>query len=116
MGKVFLFIFFPKFVASFTLFQPINMQTKTLYLLILLILFLCCPTLLMADEWDENLYKQIEASISLPTIGQSEVTVSRFGASETASNVPYSAPSTTAPNEEVARWWCLQGRGYEQEL
>lgn len=85
MGKVFLFIFFPKFVASFTLFQSINMQTRTLYLLILLILFLCCPTLLMADEWDENLYKQIEASISLPTIGQSEVTVSRYGASETAS-------------------------------
>ena len=85
MGKVFLFIFFPKFVASFTLFQPINMQTRTLYLLILLILFLCCPTLLMADEWDENLYRQIEASISLPTIGQSEETVSRYGASETAS-------------------------------
>ena len=85
MGKVFLFIFFPKFVASFTLFQPINMQTRTFYLPILLILFLCCPTLLSADEWDENLYRQIEASISLPTIGQSEETVSRYGASETAS-------------------------------
>ena len=52
-----------------------------------LLLFHFLSTPLQAQEWDEDLYSKIEASIMLPKTGSTEVVVTKYGASETATAV-----------------------------
>ena len=53
----------------------------------LLLLCLLIPSLALAKEWDETMYKQIEKSIQLPQLSDKEYSIVKFGAKPGATAV-----------------------------